>query len=209
MRIENVFSTWGRGNPGDTQSLQIRQALPGNCGAFGPGRVFIEEAKGAIMNNALNEYIRTGSSDAFRQIVEAQIDAVYSQCLRRFRNVAQAEDVVQVVFTLLAERAAKLPVNDVLEEWLFTTTRFYWFNAQRAAARRTAAEHKAATMRYHIAAGPDLEPFVPEALNEIEFAPATHRQYGAWCGTERCSGRRIGRARSVVFRRPQYDAHRS
>jgi DNA-directed RNA polymerase specialized sigma24 family protein len=55
------------------------------------------------MNNALREYVQTGSADAFRQIVETQIDSVYSQCLRKLHNVAQAEDVAQVVFATLAQ----------------------------------------------------------------------------------------------------------
>ncbi|MGD0540877.1 MAG: sigma-70 family RNA polymerase sigma factor [Tepidisphaeraceae bacterium] len=99
------------------------------------------------MNNALREYIQTGSADAFRQIVETNINSVYSQCLRKLHNVALAEDVAQVVFATLAQKAAKLPANVLLEGWLFTTTRFCCSNAQRAAARRTAAEQKAATMR--------------------------------------------------------------
>ncbi|MGD0462471.1 MAG: sigma-70 family RNA polymerase sigma factor [Tepidisphaeraceae bacterium] len=99
------------------------------------------------MNNALSEYIQTGSADAFRQIVEANINSVYSQCLRKLHNIALAEDVAQIVFATLAQKAAKLPANVLLEGWLFTTTRFCCSNAQRAAARRTAAEQKAATMR--------------------------------------------------------------
>jgi RNA polymerase sigma factor (sigma-70 family) len=99
------------------------------------------------MNETLQQYIQTGSADAFRQIVEANIDSVYSQCLRKLHNVAQAEDVSQVVFATLAQKAAKLPDNVVLEGWLFTTTRFCCSNAQRAAARRSAAEQRAATMR--------------------------------------------------------------
>ncbi|MGD0769071.1 MAG: sigma-70 family RNA polymerase sigma factor [Tepidisphaeraceae bacterium] len=99
------------------------------------------------MNNALKEYIQTGSADAFRQIVETQIDSVYSQCLRKLHNVAQAEDVAQVVFATLAQKAARLPAGVVLEGWLFTTTRFCCANAQRAAGRRSAAEQRAAIMR--------------------------------------------------------------
>jgi RNA polymerase sigma factor (sigma-70 family) len=104
------------------------------------------------MNNALREYIQTGSADAFRQIVETQIDSVYSQCLRKLHNVAQAEDVAQIVFATLAQKAGKLPAGILLEGWLFTTTRFCCANAQRAAARRSAAEQRAATMRNEAAA---------------------------------------------------------
>ena len=99
------------------------------------------------MNETLNQYIQTRSADAFRQIVETHINSVYSQCLRKLHNVALAEDVAQTVFVTLAQKAPKLPPNVLLEGWLFTTTRFCCSNAQRAAARRSAAEHKAATMR--------------------------------------------------------------
>jgi RNA polymerase sigma factor (sigma-70 family) len=99
------------------------------------------------MNSPLSEYVRTGSADAFRQIVEAHIDSVYSQCLRRLHNVAQAEDATQVVFATLAQKAARLPAGVVLEGWLFTTTRFCCAHAQRSAVRRAAAEKKAATMK--------------------------------------------------------------
>lgn len=99
------------------------------------------------MNTPLTEYVQTGSTDAFRQIVESHINSVYSQCLRKLHNVALAEDVAQTVFATLAQKAAKLPPNVVLEGWLFTTTRYCCSNAQRAAARRSAAERKAALMR--------------------------------------------------------------
>ena len=67
------------------------------------------------MDSALKEYARTGSAEAFRQIVERQIDSVYSQCLRQLHNVAQAQDATQVVFATLARKAKKLPAGVVLE----------------------------------------------------------------------------------------------
>jgi RNA polymerase sigma factor (sigma-70 family) len=102
------------------------------------------------MNPALQNYIQTHSPDAFRQIVEAQINSVYSHCLRRLGNIAQAEDVTQIVFATLAQHAAKLPANVILEGWLFTTTRFCCLSAQRSAARRLAAEQRAASMKSEV-----------------------------------------------------------
>ena len=61
------------------------------------------------MNHVLDEYIQTGSADAFGRIVEGQIDSVYSQCLRKLHNVALAEDVTQVVFATLAQRRQHCP----------------------------------------------------------------------------------------------------
>jgi RNA polymerase sigma factor (sigma-70 family) len=119
------------------------------------------------MNEILNQYIQTGSPDAFRQIVEANINSVYSQCLRKLHNVALAEDVAQVVFATLAQKAAKLPADVVLEGWLFTTTRFCCSNAQRAAARRSAAERKAAAMRTEIALSPASDSAASSETEEL------------------------------------------
>ena len=131
------------------RTFRTRGALPSKSSnhfpefvvPFTPGRAFFGETKG-IMNNPLNEYTRTGSGDAFRQIVESHINTVYSQCLRKLHNTAQAEDVTQVVFAILAQKAAKLPANVVLEGWLFTTARFCCSSARRAAGRRTASGTK-------------------------------------------------------------------
>jgi RNA polymerase sigma factor (sigma-70 family) len=117
------------------------------------------------MDNALKEYARTGSAEAFRQIVERHIDSVYSQCLRKLHKVAQAQDATQEVFATLAQKAKKLPAGVVLEGWLFTTTRFCCCNAQRAAARRTAAEQRAATMRNEAVASTAAN---SAALSEME-----------------------------------------
>jgi RNA polymerase sigma factor (sigma-70 family) len=99
------------------------------------------------MADPLREYVRTGSSEVFKAIVDAHVDAVYSQCLRQLRNRAAAEDVTQQVFITLAQKAARIPLNSVLDGWLFTATRFCCANYQRAAARRRSAERKAALMR--------------------------------------------------------------
>ncbi len=99
------------------------------------------------MIDSLREYVRTGSSEVFRAIVEAHVDAVYSQCLRQLRDRVAAEDVTQQVFITLAQKAARIPPKSVLNGWLFTATRYCCANYQRAAARRRSAERKAALMR--------------------------------------------------------------
>jgi RNA polymerase sigma factor (sigma-70 family) len=99
------------------------------------------------MIDSLREYVRFGSSEAFRAVVDAHVDAVYSQCLRQLRDRAAAEDVTQQVFITLAQKAARIPAKSVLEGWLFTATRFCCANYQRAARRRRSAERKAALMR--------------------------------------------------------------
>jgi RNA polymerase sigma factor (sigma-70 family) len=95
----------------------------------------------------LQDFAATGSADAFRQIVGDYVDSVYSQCLRQLHDPSAAEDVTQQVFITLATKARQLPRGVVLAGWLFKTARFCTSTHKRAAARRRAAENKAATMR--------------------------------------------------------------
>jgi RNA polymerase sigma factor (sigma-70 family) len=99
------------------------------------------------LNDPLGEYVRTGSAEAFRCLVEAHVDAVHSQCLRQLRDPAAAEDVTQLVFISLAQKASRISPNVVLDGWLFTATRYCCATHQRAAARRRSAERKTAIMR--------------------------------------------------------------
>ena len=99
------------------------------------------------MNDPLREYVHTGSSEAFRLMVEAYGDAVYSQCRRQLRDSAAAEEVTQLVFITLAQRAGKVTASAALSGWLFNTTRYCCNNYQRGVSRRRLAEQKAARMR--------------------------------------------------------------
>jgi RNA polymerase sigma factor (sigma-70 family) len=99
------------------------------------------------MNDALREYVKTRSPDAFRAIVETHVNAIYSQCLRQLRDRALAEDVTQMVFITLAKKAATIPADAVLGGWLFNATRYCCRNTQRAEMRLRNRERKAAAMR--------------------------------------------------------------
>jgi RNA polymerase sigma factor (sigma-70 family) len=99
------------------------------------------------VKDLLGEYVRTGSAEAFRRLVEAHFDVVHSQCLRQLRDPAAAEDVTQLVFISLAQKASRISPDVVLDGWLFTATRYCCANHLRAAARRRSAERKAAIMR--------------------------------------------------------------
>jgi RNA polymerase sigma factor (sigma-70 family) len=99
------------------------------------------------MNQDLRSYVQSGSSEAFAKIVEAHVDAVYSQCLRQLRNSALAEDITQMVFIALAKKAATIPDHIVLGGWLFKATRYCCQNVQRSEMRRRKREQKVASMR--------------------------------------------------------------
>src|SRR4051812_20461964 len=94
----------------------------------------------------LEEYVATGSPDAFSQLVKSHINLVYAAARRQLRNSTTADDVTQAVFLLLARKAKSLPRDVVLGGWLLNTTRYVCQNARRIEARRRTHETRAAQM---------------------------------------------------------------
>src|SRR5262245_37593980 len=78
-----------------------------NGGSF--GEVFLEE------------YIRTGSQEAFRRIVLEHGEMVIRTCLRTLSHVQDAEDAAQSVFLLLARHPER--ARGSLGGWLYKAAR--------------------------------------------------------------------------------------
>lgn len=94
----------------------------------------------------LREHVELKSDDAFRALVERHAGMVHGAALRILRDSAQADEVAQAVFILLARRAATLPAGTVLAGWLHQTTRFVALGALRAERRRQQHHHDFASM---------------------------------------------------------------
>jgi RNA polymerase sigma factor (sigma-70 family) len=90
----------------------------------------------------LKEYIEHSSQPAFAALVERHIDFVYSVCLRELRHAELAEDVTQVVFLILADKARTIRTGTVLMGWLFQTARFAARNALKQEMRRVQREQR-------------------------------------------------------------------
>ena len=83
----------------------------------------------------LIEDVRTGSSEAFTELVRRHAPMVYSTCLRMLSDSHAAEDAAQAAFLVLARKARRLPKRVNLSGWLFMTARTSALQMRRAAAR--------------------------------------------------------------------------
>jgi RNA polymerase sigma factor (sigma-70 family) len=94
----------------------------------------------------LQEYRNSHAHAAFQTLVERHVDFVYSCARRRVRDGHLAEDVTQIVFTVLARRAGDLKPNVPLKGWLFNAVRFAAANQLRKQRRRQQTEREAVAM---------------------------------------------------------------
>jgi RNA polymerase sigma factor (sigma-70 family) len=126
----------------------------------------------------LDQFVRSGSDLAFRELVARYVDLVYSTAFRLVDgNAHQAQDVAQEVFVDLARQAPSLPNDVQLGGWLHRHTCFVASHFLRRERRRQFRERQAVEMNAlndtsgldfrHIAAVLD------EAVNELEEADRT------------------------------------
>src|SRR5687768_15201341 len=94
----------------------------------------------------LEEFVRSGSAQAFRGLVARYVGLVRASALRQVRDHHVADDVTQAVFIVLARRASTIRDATVLPAWLIKTTCFASRDALKLEARRRKYEQKAAEM---------------------------------------------------------------
>ena len=91
----------------------------------------------------LRDYDRHASEAAFAELVQRHIGLVYSAALRHVGIAAQAEEITQAVFIILARKASGLRPDTILEGWLYETTRLTSLSFLRGERRRQFREQEA------------------------------------------------------------------
>ena len=120
----------------------------------------------------MREYATRNSEPAFETLVRRHVSLVYSAALRQVGNPAQAEEITQAVFLILARKAARLRPDTVLAGWLHETARFASASFLRGEQRRRHREQEAymQSKLQESAADPaweQLAPLLDEAIGKL------------------------------------------
>jgi RNA polymerase sigma factor (sigma-70 family) len=120
----------------------------------------------------LQQYAVARSEAAFAELTRRYVNLVYSAGLRQVRDAAAAEDVTQVVFIVLANRAGRFHRQTVLSAWLVKAAYLASRNYLRTEGRRQVHE-RAASRREAMqpeASWEQLSPELDEALARLAEA---------------------------------------
>ena len=119
----------------------------------------------------LRRYSAESSEAAFEELVRRHLNLVYAAAVR-LAGPALAEDVSQMVFMAMAQKARELSGRESVAGWLHTTTRFVAVKLVRKEARRTAREREAMEMNPEAVTNEpmwgSIKPHLDEALGRLE-----------------------------------------
>ncbi|HUR45097.1 MAG TPA: sigma-70 family RNA polymerase sigma factor [Candidatus Saccharimonadales bacterium] len=115
----------------------------------------------------LDEFVKSGSQNAFRELVDRHLLLVYSAARRMVRDPHLAEEVAQSVFTTLARKAESIRPPQVLGGWLYNTARHLAMHALRAERRRREREQIAYAMQSESSSPPEIAEQLEPAMAEL------------------------------------------
>lgn len=166
------------------------------------------------MNNddmtLVQRYARSGSEQAFAELVSRHVNLVYSAALRRVSDTHLAEEVTQTVFIILARKAGSLSPKTVISGWLYRTAQYASAKALTLHRRRQHREHEA-FMRSQLNeteanAWTEIEPLLESAMGRLAaqdqnaivlrfFEDRSFKEVGAALGTSEAGAKmRVNRA---------------
>ncbi len=124
----------------------------------------------------LSAYARDGDEGAFATLVERHIGLVYGAAYRQLRNAAAAEEIVQGVFTTLAEKAGSLKKSGALAAWLYRASCRRAIDQLRQESARRRREHQHAEAMTNEMTGEETDnanwreiaPLLEEAMNSLK-----------------------------------------
>jgi len=123
----------------------------------------------------LTAFVKRGSQQAFRGLVERYTGLVYSAALRRLHDHHRAQDAVQSTFIILAKKARTLSRKVMLGGWLWQTVSLVCGHMIRAETRRRhreqavsgSTESQTALKQAADAAWDSIRPVLDEALGRV------------------------------------------
>ncbi len=127
----------------------------------------------------LKNYATNHSEEAFRALVSRYSGMVYHAALRQTGNPHAAEEIAQIVFIALAQKAGRVPRQATLYGWLFRATRFAVLNQVRKNANRERHEQEALVMQPTIEASEThstWERLTPQLNDALESLSAADRE---------------------------------
>ena len=115
----------------------------------------------------LDRWTAHGDADAFAQIVAGHSAMVYNTCLRLLKSSAEAEDVAQECFCLLASGKAR--VRSSVGSWLHALATHRSLDRLRAGKRRREREHRFVEQSTQsVAPGwDDVQEYVDEGISQL------------------------------------------
>src|SRR5688572_28448393 len=123
----------------------------------------------------LRQYVQNRSETAFTELVNRELDMVYSAACRQVGgDVHRARDVAQVMFADLARKAPALTAHTALVGWLYTSTHFAAAKVRRNEQRRAELEKEAHAMNELLGSAANhadwerLRPVLDEAMHELK-----------------------------------------
>ena len=119
----------------------------------------------------LRDYVLQDSQKAFSALVARHVNMVYSAALRKTGNAQAAEEVTQVVFILLAGKAARLQAGTILSGWLYQAARLTAASFLRREFRRARREQEAAVQSLssetESSLWPQIAPMLEDAMGKL------------------------------------------